>query len=293
MRKNEEQVREFFEQPVFGGNAIVSDDMKSIEIANVTVGDFTMRYIGDVAMAIIGGKELLERILPERSGTALSISGWSIDGLDESNLGLLQINSHIEDNSGAMVILDGITNSSKIGAAYIFSDDNSLIIGQDGYKVCFSEHLWRDSFVENGAFDWDSFIKDPLVNDLNTPLVFDIERADRILSSFKSVLPCRIWSNDSSVRTLVAEISLDAFQIARYGKDELYRIVEQKFSEEGIEIEIDEMEMRPTSIDGDAVVYECFPTDFVIKEEENIFPDDEDEDFDRNHDDAVVFGSKP
>lgn len=58
-------------------------------------------------------------------------------------------------------------------------------------------------------------------------------------------------------------LELTAFDIARYGKDELYRMVEANFVEVGLELEIFEMEMIPTKIEEHFVSYKCIPTDFT------------------------------
>ncbi len=58
-------------------------------------------------------------------------------------------------------------------------------------------------------------------------------------------------------------LELTAFDIARYGKDELYQMAEAKFVEVGLELEIFEMEMIPKKIEEHFVSYKCIPTDFT------------------------------
>ena len=58
------------------------------------------------------------------------------------------------------------------------------------------------------------------------------------------------------------ELSLTAFDIARYGKDELYNMVEAEFLEVGLVLEIFEMKMIPNSIEEHFVKYDCVPTEY-------------------------------
>lgn len=58
---------------------------------------------------------------------------------------------------------------------------------------------------------------------------------------------------------IACELSLTAFDIARLGKDELYNMAEEKFSQIGLELEIGEMEMIPIKIEEQYVTYDCIP----------------------------------
>jgi hypothetical protein len=60
---------------------------------------------------------------------------------------------------------------------------------------------------------------------------------------------------------IACELSLTAFDIARLGKDELYRMAEEEFSKIGLELEIEEMEMIPIKIEEHYVTYNCIPVD--------------------------------
>jgi hypothetical protein len=61
-------------------------------------------------------------------------------------------------------------------------------------------------------------------------------------------------------------ISLSAFDIASIERNQLYVMAEQKFADNGIEIEIFEMEMIPVGADEDRVVWECIPFSRMLKE---------------------------
>lgn len=58
------------------------------------------------------------------------------------------------------------------------------------------------------------------------------------------------------------ELELTAFDIARYGQDELYKMVEEKFRQVGLNYEILEMDMIPTKIEEHFVTYDCIPINF-------------------------------
>ena len=58
------------------------------------------------------------------------------------------------------------------------------------------------------------------------------------------------------------QLQLSAFEIARYGKDELYNMAEAKFLEVGLTLEILDMEMIPSSIEEHFVKYDCVPTEY-------------------------------
>jgi len=58
------------------------------------------------------------------------------------------------------------------------------------------------------------------------------------------------------------QLQLSAFEIARYGKDELYNMVEVKFSIVGLNLEILEMDMIPFKIEEHFVAYNCIPTEY-------------------------------
>jgi hypothetical protein len=66
---------------------------------------------------------------------------------------------------------------------------------------------------------------------------------------------------------IACELSLSAFDIARLGKDELYRMAEEKFSQIGLELEIEEMEMIPIKIEENYVTYNCIPVDAMRRGE--------------------------
>lgn len=68
---------------------------------------------------------------------------------------------------------------------------------------------------------------------------------------------------------VACELELTAFDIARLGKDELYRTVEESFRKIGLTLEILEMDMVPTKIEEHFVSYDCIPTEY-----RNIFTDE-------------------
>jgi len=57
-------------------------------------------------------------------------------------------------------------------------------------------------------------------------------------------------------------LELTAFDIARYGNEELYNMAENSFSKVGLDLEILEMQMIPIQIEEHFVTYKCIPTDF-------------------------------
>lgn len=68
---------------------------------------------------------------------------------------------------------------------------------------------------------------------------------------------------------IACESDFTAFDIARYGQDELYRMVEESFRQVGLTLEILEMDMVPTRIEEHFVSYDCIPTEY-----RNIFTDE-------------------
>lgn len=64
-------------------------------------------------------------------------------------------------------------------------------------------------------------------------------------------------------KQLSCKINLAAFDIARWGKDELYNIAKAKFNEVGLDLDILEMKLTPIEIEGDNVVYNCIPTHYI------------------------------
>ena len=60
------------------------------------------------------------------------------------------------------------------------------------------------------------------------------------------------------------KLDFTAFDIARYGQDELYNIAEAEFSKVGLSLEILEMDMIPTKIEEHFVSYDCIPTEYVV-----------------------------
>lgn len=65
---------------------------------------------------------------------------------------------------------------------------------------------------------------------------------------------------------IACELSLTAFDIARYGKDELYRMAEEKFAKVGLYLDIQEMDLIPIKIEEHFVTYDAVPTDYKIEE---------------------------
>lgn len=60
-------------------------------------------------------------------------------------------------------------------------------------------------------------------------------------------------------------LTLSAFGIARFGRDELYNMVNRLYSEQGVSVEVLEMEMRPFKIiDKEEIAYKCYPLDYKI-----------------------------
>jgi hypothetical protein len=63
---------------------------------------------------------------------------------------------------------------------------------------------------------------------------------------------------------LSCELSYTAFDIARLGKDEIYKVAEENFLKVGIRIDIIEMDMIPIKIEEYFVTYRCVPTEHKI-----------------------------
>lgn len=59
-------------------------------------------------------------------------------------------------------------------------------------------------------------------------------------------------------------LELTAFDIARYGKDELYNMAEAMFLKVGLDYTILEMEMIPIKIVEHFVTYDCIPTEYKL-----------------------------
>lgn len=62
------------------------------------------------------------------------------------------------------------------------------------------------------------------------------------------------------------ELELTAFDIARLGKDELYRMAEEKFAKVGLYLDIQEMDLIPIRFEEHFVTYDAVPTDYKIEE---------------------------
>ncbi|MBW6487488.1 hypothetical protein [Sulfurimonas sp.] len=81
---------------------------------------------------------------------------------------------------------------------------------------------------------------------------------------------CEYNIDDYSVDDVVAyddriacELSLSAFDIARYGKDELYRMAEEKFMRVGLDLDIQDMDLIPIKIEEHYVAYNAIPTEYI------------------------------
>lgn len=61
---------------------------------------------------------------------------------------------------------------------------------------------------------------------------------------------------------LKCELELSAFDIARYGKYELYNMAEEKFAQAGISLFIKEMKLIPIGFKEHYVTYDAIPTDY-------------------------------
>lgn len=62
-------------------------------------------------------------------------------------------------------------------------------------------------------------------------------------------------------------LTLSAFDIARFGRDELYNMVDKQYASQNIYVEVSEMEMKPFKIiDKAEVLYRCYPTDYKFEE---------------------------
>jgi len=60
------------------------------------------------------------------------------------------------------------------------------------------------------------------------------------------------------------KLDLTAFEIAKYGQNELYNMAEAEFNKVGLNLEILEMEMIPTKIEEHYVSYDCIPIEYTI-----------------------------
>ena len=71
----------------------------------------------------------------------------------------------------------------------------------------------------------------------------------------------------STLKPKYVELRLTAFEIARFGTDELYNIVDSKYAELGINIETSEMTMIAMKVEKpETVVYRCFPKEYTMVE---------------------------
>jgi hypothetical protein len=82
---------------------------------------------------------------------------------------------------------------------------------------------------------------------------------------------CKYHMNDYGIddvkeadKRVYCELELTAFDISRYGKDELYAMAEEKFVKATSYIEILEMEMIPFKIEEYFVKYKCIPTEYKL-----------------------------
>ncbi len=69
----------------------------------------------------------------------------------------------------------------------------------------------------------------------------------------------------STLKPKYVELRLTAFEIARFGTDELYNIVDSKYAEIGVNIETSEMTMIAMKVEKpETVVYRCFPKEYTL-----------------------------
>ena len=54
-------------------------------------------------------------------------------------------------------------------------------------------------------------------------------------------------------------ITFSAFELARIGKDNMYEVAQDQYAEQGIEIEIEDMNLIPVSFHGEDVAYRVVP----------------------------------
>lgn len=65
---------------------------------------------------------------------------------------------------------------------------------------------------------------------------------------------------------IACELCLTAFDIARYRKDELYRMAEEKFMKVGLNLDIHAMDLIPIKIEEHYVTYNAVPTNYKLQE---------------------------
>lgn len=82
---------------------------------------------------------------------------------------------------------------------------------------------------------------------------------ENLASLIEKVEKCNQAEVKVNNEAISCELELSAFDIARYGQDELYEMVEQKLNQE---IEIYEMQMIPIKLEDEYVTYKCVPTKY-------------------------------
>jgi len=124
-----------------------------------------------------------------------------------------------------------------------FEKINNIII--DGE----SPHNFTDVTEDGIEYDIEAHVNLGIIEHIDSDCKYNIE--DYTIDDVKKI--------DERV---FCKLDLTAFDIARYGKDELYNMAEAEFSEVNLNLEILEMEMIPTKIEEGFVSYDCIPTEY-------------------------------
>jgi len=61
---------------------------------------------------------------------------------------------------------------------------------------------------------------------------------------------------------IYAELQLEAFDMLRLDKDEIYRMVEEKFRQVGLILDITSINIIPKKIEEETITYYCYPVDY-------------------------------
>ncbi|WP_294963380.1 hypothetical protein [Sulfurimonas sp.] len=77
-----------------------------------------------------------------------------------------------------------------------------------------------------------------------------------------NVLDCSIEDVEDDER-IMCELNLTAFEIARLGRDALYRMAEEKFMKVGLCLEVSVMHLIPIKIEEHTVTYNAIPISYV------------------------------
>jgi hypothetical protein len=262
--------RMLVDNPIFEGNMVISDDLKSISFELINRDRFSPEYLGAAFSFLCENMDALQTILPGGGGTSIDIAGWDIDGLKISNLSFIDGSFELNEDYGTAVLSFNRFSEADDELQLSIGDEGELVISQKYYDILIDSDRMNEHISDKGEFFFDDFIGE------NLP---ETNNKEEIFNKLSALIKENVVSNEFKSNQLHVNMDLSLFDVARWGKDELYFMVERKFQEQGIEIDIQEMEAIPLSIDGEDVVYKFVPTDYKLAQNNDLFaePDEEDE----------------